>query len=95
MVGDVQLELIQPLSTDNIFGEFLAKQGEGIHHIQFASDDIDETIHMMKKNGIATLLSGRYADGGFAFFDTSKPLKITCEAFQAPNVIFPPTTRYP
>ena len=95
VIGDVQLELIQPLSTDSIFGDFLARQGEGIHHIQFASDGIDETVHMMKEKGIATLLSGRYGDGSFAFFDTGKALKVTFEAFQAPSVTFPPTTRYP
>jgi catechol 2,3-dioxygenase-like lactoylglutathione lyase family enzyme len=37
--GPVQLEFIQPLEGDNIYTEFLAEHGEGIHHILFEVDD--------------------------------------------------------
>jgi catechol 2,3-dioxygenase-like lactoylglutathione lyase family enzyme len=32
-LGDMQLELIQPLSGENIYSEFLAERGPGLHHI--------------------------------------------------------------
>ncbi|MFC2024442.1 VOC family protein [Chloroflexota bacterium] len=94
-VGDVYLELIQPLSADNIYGRFLSKHGERIHHIEFLSDDINKTIDTMEVNGITTLYSGYYNGGGFAFFNTYKPLKIIFKAAQSPKNITLPTNRYP
>lgn len=37
--GPVQIEFIEPLEGNNIYADFLAEQGEGIHHILFEVDD--------------------------------------------------------
>ncbi len=37
--GPVQIEFIQPLEGENIYSEFLAEHGEGLHHILFEVDD--------------------------------------------------------
>lgn len=37
--GSVQIEFIQPLEGGNIYAEFLAEHGEGLHHILFRVDD--------------------------------------------------------
>lgn len=39
-VGEVQLELLQPTSDESPIAKFLEKNGEGIHHVAFAVDDI-------------------------------------------------------
>ena len=39
-VGDVHLELLEPTSPDSPVARFLEKNGEGVHHVAFASDDI-------------------------------------------------------
>ena len=39
-VGDVHLELLEPTAPESPVAKFLEKNGEGIHHIAFASDDI-------------------------------------------------------
>jgi catechol 2,3-dioxygenase-like lactoylglutathione lyase family enzyme len=82
--GQMQLELIQPGPGDNIFTDFIDKQGEGIHHLQFLVDDIKETKDIMKKQGFTVLMEGESSDGSFAFFDTTGPLKIIWEAVQIP-----------
>lgn len=38
--GEVHLELLEPTSPDSPIAKFLAKNGPGIHHIAFATDDI-------------------------------------------------------
>jgi catechol 2,3-dioxygenase-like lactoylglutathione lyase family enzyme len=83
--GHVQLELIQPLSGENIYSDFLRAQEGGIHHIQFLVDDIDETNRIMEAEGFPVLMGGKVLDGGFAFYDTSGPLKVIWEAFQPPK----------
>lgn len=83
--GAMQLELIQPISGENIYSDFIEKHGEGIHHIQFLVDDIRETNRMMEEAGYPILMAGGYHDGGFAYYDTSEPLKIVWEAYQPPK----------
>ena len=42
-IGDVHLELLEPTSEDSPIAKFLEKNGEGIHHIAFRTDDIKQT----------------------------------------------------
>lgn len=39
-LGPVELELIQPVSGESIWADFLREKGEGIHHIRFNVNDI-------------------------------------------------------
>ena len=39
--GDVQIELIQPLDSRNPYTEYLARHGDGIHHLGFTVTDMD------------------------------------------------------
>ncbi len=43
-VGGVDIELIQPVEGQSPHREYLDSRGEGIHHLAFASDDVDKTI---------------------------------------------------
>ena len=43
-VGASNVQLLQPLSPDTPVGRFLAKRGEGLHHIAFAVPSIDEAL---------------------------------------------------
>ena len=51
-VGDVKLELLQPTDPDSPVGRFIEKRGEGVHHIAFAVDDIDESLETLKAQGV-------------------------------------------
>jgi len=37
--GSFQIEFLQPLEGNNIYADFLAEHGEGLHHILFEVDD--------------------------------------------------------
>jgi methylmalonyl-CoA/ethylmalonyl-CoA epimerase len=39
-VGEVHLELLEPTSPDSPVARFIEKNGEGLHHVAFASTDI-------------------------------------------------------
>jgi len=84
-LGDVVLELVQPLSGDNIFSDFLGNHGEGIHHVRFKVDDIEETNRIMEVEGIEVLMGGRHEGSRFAFYDTQENLKVIWAAFQGPG----------
>jgi len=93
-VGTVQLELIEPLSGDSLYSDFLAEYGEGPHHLQFTTDNIDEITQIMAKDGFPPLMSGRIGDGAFAFYDTVDALKTIWGAFRPPKGMLP-NYRYP
>jgi methylmalonyl-CoA/ethylmalonyl-CoA epimerase len=39
-VGETHLELLEPTSPDSPVAKFIEKNGEGIHHVAFATTDI-------------------------------------------------------
>lgn len=43
-IGEVQIELLEPTADDSPIAKFIEKKGEGIHHVAYQSDDIDEDI---------------------------------------------------
>ena len=50
-VGDSNLELLEPLSADSPVGRFVAKRGEGIHHICLRVSNLDEHLARLKAKG--------------------------------------------
>jgi len=50
-VGDVTVELLEPLSDKSVIKEFIEKWGEGLHHLSFEVQDIEKTIADFKKRG--------------------------------------------
>jgi methylmalonyl-CoA/ethylmalonyl-CoA epimerase len=51
-VGDGHVELLRPLGPDTAVGKFIAKRGKGLHHVAYASDDIDATLKQLAAAGI-------------------------------------------
>ena len=43
-VGEVHLELLEPTSPESPIAKFLEKNGEGLHHVAFASTDINDQL---------------------------------------------------
>ena len=50
-VGDSNLELLEPTSPDSSVGKFIARRGEGIHHICLRVDDIESHLERLKGAG--------------------------------------------
>ena len=43
-VGPSHVELPQPLGPETVVGRFIAKRGEGLHHVAYRVGDIDATL---------------------------------------------------
>jgi hypothetical protein len=50
-VGGVQLELCQPVEGNSVYLDSLAEHGEGLHHLNFLVDDVDETASILAEQG--------------------------------------------
>ena len=50
--GEVHLELLEPTSDESPIAKFLEKNGPGIHHIAFATDDIGGQLGKARDGGV-------------------------------------------
>lgn len=49
-LGGSEVELVEPQDAETGLGKFLAKRGEGIHHICFEVDDIEGALARLKEH---------------------------------------------
>ncbi|MFV8341370.1 methylmalonyl-CoA epimerase [Flavobacterium sp. XS2P39] len=54
-VGPNKIELLAATNPDSPIAKFIAKKGEGIHHIAFDVEDIVLEIERLKKEGFVVL----------------------------------------
>ena len=53
--GTNKIELLEATNPNSPIAKFIAKKGEGIHHIAFAVDDIVAEIERLKNEGFTVL----------------------------------------
>ena len=86
--GETKIELLESSTPDGVIAKFIAKKGEGIHHIAFEVSDIYVEMERLKNEGFI-LLSERPkpgADNKLVCFlhpkDTNSVLIEICQEFR-------------
>ncbi len=51
-VGEVRIELMQPVNPDSVLGKFLERKGEGIQHIAYKVKDVDRCLTELERKGV-------------------------------------------
>jgi methylmalonyl-CoA epimerase len=51
-VGESRLELLEPTSETSAIAKFIAKRGEGLHHVSMRVPDLAGIVERLKKDGI-------------------------------------------
>jgi methylmalonyl-CoA/ethylmalonyl-CoA epimerase len=83
-MGPLELELAHPIKSPTIYEDFLNQHGQGLHHLGYDIQNLDESIERAKSLGLDVLMSGRTSKGGFAHLDTEKHLGTIVELIQRP-----------
>jgi len=52
LIGQTKIELLESTDPEGPVGKFLEKRGEGIHHIAFAVESIEEKLREAEASGI-------------------------------------------
>ena len=89
-IGNIQWELIQPLTGQSIYKEFLDQKGEGLHHIACDVGDYDQAVVALQKHGIGILMSGDLPGESYAYMDTEEYLGTIIEIYKRPAGFKPP-----
>ena len=50
--GQTKLELLEPTDPESPVAKFIEKRGEGIHHLAFAVDGVDQALEEAAEKGI-------------------------------------------
>ncbi|NGO71473.1 methylmalonyl-CoA epimerase [Streptomyces boncukensis] len=53
--GASYIQLLEPVREDSAVGKWLAKNGEGVHHIAFGTADVDGDSEAIRDQGIRVL----------------------------------------
>ena len=51
-VGESHVELLRPLSPDTAVGKFLERSGPGLHHVAYATADIESALESLRAAGL-------------------------------------------
>jgi methylmalonyl-CoA/ethylmalonyl-CoA epimerase len=51
-VGDSEIELLKPTDADSGIGKYLAKKGQGMHHLCVEVEDIEAVIAQLVAHGV-------------------------------------------
>lgn len=51
-VGESRLELLEATSEDSTIAKFIAKRGEGLHHVCLRVSDLPAAVSRLKKDGV-------------------------------------------
>lgn len=52
MIGQTKIELLESTNPEGPIGKFIEKKGEGIHHIAFAVENIEQALEETETKGI-------------------------------------------
>ena len=52
LVGDVRIELLEATSDESPIAKYIEKRGQGIHHLAFATDNLEEELDEIAQKDI-------------------------------------------
>jgi len=69
-LGDSKIELLHATGSDSAIAKFIEKKGEGIHHIAFGVENIEQEVERLKAEGFQPISDKpkRGADNKLVFF---------------------------
>jgi len=86
-MGPIRFELIQPVSGESVQKEFLETRGEGVNHLEFVVDNLEEEVAKLAEKGVKVISSGIFSEGGnFAYLNTDKTGGIIFDFFELPQI---------
>jgi methylmalonyl-CoA epimerase len=86
-VGESEIELLQPTNAESGIGKYLAKKGQGMHHVCVEVADIEATITQLQAHGVEMINeTPRVRDEGtrYAFVHPKSAFGVLVELYELP-----------
>lgn len=78
-LGNVEIEIIEPLDKDSVYYDQLVNQGPGLHHIMFEPVEFDQCGQQLEEQGYTVIGEGELQQTRFKLFDVKEDLGLICE----------------
>jgi len=79
MGPQLNIELIEPVGAPSVWQEHLESHGEGVHHIAFRVQGMDEVLAYLDGKGIPAVQRGDFTGGQYAYIDSAADLGVMLE----------------
>jgi hypothetical protein len=91
-VGQMEIEIIQPVYGPMIYDEYLNRRGEGLHHIKekIADKDAEHVLAAYREKGIGVTQTGQFQTDIHWYLDTEPRLDFVYELGNCPPIEVPP-----
>lgn len=88
-LGDIEIELIEPLDDKSIYAKFLKEHGEGLHHIAYQVKDYEKIMKFFKQKGITINQGGDwYGKHIYTYLKSEPDLKHIAEIYKTKPSFF-------
>jgi catechol 2,3-dioxygenase-like lactoylglutathione lyase family enzyme len=81
-LGQVSLELIEPIGGPSTWQEHLDAHGESLHHIALNIKGMQDKLAYLDANGIPLVQRGEYQGGRYAYVDGTQTLSLVLELLE-------------
>ena len=81
-MGQVNLELIEPIGAPSTWQEHLDENGEGVHHIAFTITGTEQVVAFLETKGIGVVQQGQYTGGMYTYVDSVPVLGVVLELLE-------------
>jgi catechol 2,3-dioxygenase-like lactoylglutathione lyase family enzyme len=81
-MGQVDVELIEPIDEPSTWNDHLDAKGEGLHHIAFRIKGMNERLAYLDAKGVALLQRGDFTGGRYAYVDATGTLGLILELLE-------------
>jgi len=81
-LGQVDLELIEPIDGPSTWKDQLDQHGESLHHIAFVINGMQEKVAYLDSKGIPLIQRGEYTGGRYAYVDGTAQLGTILELLE-------------
>lgn len=88
-VGETKIELLESTDPEGPVGKFIEKKGEGVHHVAFAVDNVQEALNEASENGVMLIdkQPRKGAEGlNIAFLHPKSTFGVLTELCENPNL---------
>ena len=81
-LGQVDLELIEPIDGPSTWKDQFDRHGESLHHIAFEVNGMQEKVAYLEAKGVPLVQRGEYSGGRYAYVDGTARLGAVLELLE-------------
>ena len=84
-LDNITLEFFEPVGSHTAWSDFLESHGEGVHHLGFYVEGLDEHVKNLELKQMPVVQSGGGAWGRYRYIDATSDLTVMIELMELSN----------